>query len=135
MIARKSGTIVTVSSVAGRPPGSLLGGAPYGAAKAGLLNLMQHLHSVVRSYGIRTTTILPAEVDTPVLDRRPIPPDAAARAMMMKPEDVAAAILFCVTLPARTVIQEIVMSPTAPRDQSREVEAALRLGEPGYRPT
>ena len=49
---------------------------------------------------------------------------------MMQPEDVAAAILLCVTLPARTVIEEIVLSPTIARDMSQDIEAARRLGEP-----
>lgn len=134
MIERKSGTIVAVSSVAALPPGSLLGGAPYGAAKAGVLNLIRHIHTAVRGHGIRATAILPAEVDTPILDNRPLPPDDAARATMMKPEDVAAAILLCVSLPERTTIHEIVMYPTVARDQAKDIEAARRLGEPGYAP-
>ena len=134
MIERRRGTIVAVASMAAFRPGSVLSGAPYGAAKAGVLNLMRHLHAVAGRHGIRATAILPAEVDTPIMDRRPIPPDAAARAMMMKPQDIAAAILLCVTLPQRTVIQEVVLSPTMPRDMTKELEAARRLGEPGYTP-
>jgi len=129
MIARGGGTIVTVSSAAALRPG-LLGGAAYGAAKAAVRNLMGHIHTTLRDKGIRATTILPAEVDTPILDNRPLPPDARARATMMQPEDVARAILLCVTLPPRTVIEEIVMSPTIARDLSADVEAARRLGEP-----
>jgi hypothetical protein len=59
-----------------------------------------------------------------------LPPDAAARATMMQPDDVARAILLCVTLPPRTVIEEIVMSPTIPRDVSKDIEIAARLGAP-----
>jgi NADP-dependent 3-hydroxy acid dehydrogenase YdfG len=130
MIERGGGTIVTVSSVAALRPGSL-SGAPYGAAKAAVRNLMGHLHVMVRDKGIRATTILPAEVDTPILAKRPVPPDARARATMMQAEDVARAILLAVTLPPRTVIEEIVMSPTIPRDISAELEAARREGAPG----
>lgn len=130
MIERGGGTIVTVSSVAAFQPG-LIGGAAYGAAKAGVRNLMGHVHAVLRNKGIRATTIMPAEVDTPILDRRPLVPDAKARATMMRPEDVAQAILLCVTLPPRTVIQEIVISPTIPRDMTADVAAAARIGEPG----
>jgi NADP-dependent 3-hydroxy acid dehydrogenase YdfG len=130
MIERGGGTIVTIGSVAAIRPG-LIGGAPYGAAKAAALNLMGHIHTVLRDKGIRATTIMPAEVDTPILANRPLPPDAKARATMMQPEDVAAAVLLCVTLPRRTVIEEIVMSPTTPRDQSADIEAARRMGEPG----
>jgi NADP-dependent 3-hydroxy acid dehydrogenase YdfG len=130
MIECGGGTIVTVSSLAALRPG-LIGGAPYGAAKAGVRNLMGHVHTVLRNKGIRATTILPAEVDTPILENRPLVPDAEARATMMQPEDVARAILLCVTLPARAVIEEIVMSPTILRDQTADIEVARRLGGPG----
>ena len=127
MIARGGGTIITVSSLAALKPG-LIGGAPYGAAKAGVRNLMGHVHTVLREKGIRATTIMPAEVDTPILDNRPLVPDETARATMMQAEDVARAILLCVTLPARTVIEEIVMSPTILRDQSADLRTARDLG-------
>jgi NADP-dependent 3-hydroxy acid dehydrogenase YdfG len=129
MIARGGGTIVTVSSAAALRPG-LLGGAPYSAAKAAARNLMGHVHAVLRDKGIRATTILPAEVDTPILDNRPLVPDARARATMMQPEDVAAAILLCVTLPSRTVVEEIVLSPTVARDLSADLAVARDLGGP-----
>src|SRR5437773_11939412 len=104
MIARGGGTVVTVSSVAALRPG-LIGGAPYGAAKAAVRNLVGHVHTVLRDKGIRATTVMPAEVDTPILNNRPLPPDAAARATMAQPEDVAAAIMLCVPLPERTIIE------------------------------
>jgi NADP-dependent 3-hydroxy acid dehydrogenase YdfG len=130
MIARGGGTIVAVSSVAGIRPG-LMGGVPYSAAKAAVRNLMGHIHSEHRDKGIRATTILPAEVDTPILDRRPLPPDARARSTMMQAEDVARAIMLCVTLPPRTVIEEIVMVPTIQRDVSEDVRVASMMGAPG----
>lgn len=129
MIARGGGTIVTVASVAGIRPG-LMGGVPYSAAKAAVRNLMGHIHSEHRDKGIRATTILPAEVDTPILDRRPLPPDARARSTMMQPEDVARAIMLCVTLPSRTVIEEIVMVPTVQRDMSEDLRVAASMGRP-----
>jgi len=132
MVERGGGTIVTVGSVAAMRPG-LIGGAPYGAAKAGVLNLMGHVHTVLRDKGIRATTVMPAEVDTPILANRPLPPDAAARATMMQAEDVARAIMLCVTLPERTVVEEIVLSPTRTRDQSRDIAVARDLGAPSRR--
>ena len=129
MLERGGGTIVTVASMAAVRPG-LLSGAPYGAAKAGVRNLMAYLHNTFRNQGIRATAILPAEVDTPILDKRPRPPDARERASMMQAEDVARAIVLCCTLPPRTVIEEIIMSPTALRDQSADVEFNRRLGAP-----
>jgi NADP-dependent 3-hydroxy acid dehydrogenase YdfG len=133
MITRGGGTIVTVSSAAALRPG-LLGGAPYSAAKAAVRNLMGHVHAVLRDKGIRATTIVPAEVDTPILENRPLVPDARARATMMQPEDVAAAILLCVTLPPRTVVEEIVLSPTLARDLGADLAAARDLGGPPAAP-
>jgi len=50
---------------------------------------------------------------------------------MMQPEDVARAVMFCVTLPARTVVEEIVMVPTIQRDVSEDIRAAAAMGGPG----
>ena len=130
MIERGAGTIVTVSSVAGIRPG-LMGGLPYSAAKAGVRNLMGHIHSEHRQQGIRCTTILPAEVDTPILDKRPLPPGTTQRSTMMQPEDVARAVMLCILLPARTVVEEIVMVPTFQRDVSADIRAAAEIGGPG----
>jgi NADP-dependent 3-hydroxy acid dehydrogenase YdfG len=129
MLERKDGTIITVSSVAGIRPG-LLGGAPYGAAKAAARNYMGSVLSELRNQGIRATTILPGEVDTPILDKRPLNPDATARATMMMPEDVAAAILLCATLPPRAAVEEIVMTATFARDVSKDIEVARNMGAP-----
>ena len=63
-------------------------------------------------------------MNTAVLDARPSPPDEAARAAMMQPEDVAEAILLCARLPPRTLVEQIVMLPTQPRDQSAELAVA-----------
>ena len=87
MIARGAGTVVTVASYAALKS-THVGGAPYGAAKAGARNLMNNVLNTLRDRGIRATTILPAEVDTPIMDNRPLPPDAAGRATMMQAEDV-----------------------------------------------
>jgi len=92
--------------------------------------MMRGINAELNAKGIRASTILPAEVDTPILNKRPHNPDADARATMMMPEDVAAAILLCATLPRRTVIEEIVMSPTQPRDRSVDLEVAAKAGSP-----
>jgi NADP-dependent 3-hydroxy acid dehydrogenase YdfG len=123
MLANKSGTIITISSMAALSPG-LLGGAPYGAAKAGVTNLMGHINSELNSKGIRATAIMPAEVDTPILKNRAIPPNQEARDTMMKPEDLADTVFLCASLPQRTVIEQIVMTPINKRDVSKDLEAA-----------
>lgn len=130
MLGRGSGTVITTSSYAAIHPG-LLGGLAYSAAKAASYNLMQGINAELNAKGIRASTIMPAEVDTPILDQRPLKPDAAARATMMMPEDVARAILLCATLPGRTVIEEIVMSPIQRRDRTLDIAAAEKAGSPG----
>ena len=69
--------------LAGRAQGRADRRRAYGAAKAAVRNLMGHVHNTLRNQGIRATTIMPAEVDTPILDKRPHIPDAQARATMM----------------------------------------------------
>ena len=129
MLERGGGTVITVSSVAALRA-SLMSGPAYGAAKAAAAVLMRSLHEELRSRGIRATTIFPAEVDTPIMDKRPRPPDPAERATMMRPEDVADVILLCATMPARTVIEQVVMHPTRPRDVTADIQAGLRVGAP-----
>ncbi|MFM9556812.1 MULTISPECIES: SDR family oxidoreductase [Streptomyces] len=111
MLERGGGSIITISSLAAVRP-TPLGGAPYGAAKAGVRNFMAYLRNTYRDDLIRATCVLPGEVDTPVLDSRPEPPSAERRAAMVRPEDVARAVLLCATLPPRTVIEELVIAPT-----------------------
>ena len=126
MLKRHEGTVITVSSMAALNP-SLLGGAPYSAAKAASYNLMRGMNSELRAEGIRACTIIPAEVDTPILDKRPLRPDQQARDTMMKPEDLAQAILLCAAMPQRTLIEEMVLMPTQPRDLSADIAAASTM--------
>ncbi|MFE7760867.1 SDR family oxidoreductase [Streptomyces sp. NPDC057438] len=111
MLERGGGTVITVSSLAALHP-TPLGGAPYGAAKAGVRNFTAYLRAAYRDAHIRATCILPGEVDTPAHDGRSVPPSRERRAAMVRPEDVARAVLLCATLPGRTVIEELVIAPT-----------------------
>jgi NADP-dependent 3-hydroxy acid dehydrogenase YdfG len=133
MLAAGAGTIVTVSSLAAVRPG-LLGGAPYGAAKAGVQNLMKYLYSTFRNEGIRATTILPGEVNTPIMDTRVRPPSSDERAAMVDPDDVARAILLCCSLPPRATVEELVISPTHARDQGPDTEISRWMGAPDGTP-
>lgn len=129
MLARKSGTIITVSSLAALRP-NLLGGAAYGAAKAGVRNFMTYLHNTFRNDGIRSTCILPGEVNTPIMNNRANPPLQSIRDNMVQPEDVAQAVLLCASLPARTVIEELIVAPTYQRDISGDLEVSRWQGAP-----
>ncbi|MEX2379094.1 MAG: SDR family oxidoreductase [Dehalococcoidia bacterium] len=120
MLTRNGGTVITISSSAAYAPGFPSGPA-YGASKASVHNLMRCINAELRDQGIRACTIFPGEVDTPIMDKRPHVPRAEARAMMMRPEDIAHAILFCASMPARTLVEEMVMMPTRTRDVREDI--------------
>jgi NADP-dependent 3-hydroxy acid dehydrogenase YdfG len=46
------------------------------------------------------------------LDKRPVPPSAEQRELMVQAEDMGQAILFVAQMPARTCINELIISPT-----------------------
>ena len=127
MIDRGSGTVITVSSMAALTPG-LLGGAPYSAAKAASLNMIRGMNTELAKLGVRACAIMPGEVDTPILENRPRPPDADDRSTMMMPEDIAQAIFLCAAMPQRTIVEQVVMMPTMRRDTSRDMVAAETEG-------
>ena len=129
MLDRGEGTLITVSSLAAERP-NLLGGAPYGAAKAAVKNFMGYLRATYRNQGLRATTILPGEMNTPILDTRVRPPTPAERARMLDPEDVARIVLLCCTLPPRALIEDIAVAPTFQRDQSADIEISRDYGRP-----
>ena len=111
MLQRKDGVIVNICSVAGLRAGPL-GGAGYAAAKHGVHALGICLAAEERDSGIRVSTIYPGEVDTPILDVRPQTVTDEQRQKMLKPEDVAAAVLFVTTLPPHVSVPELVIKPT-----------------------
>ena len=129
MLETGRGTIITISSVAARTP-SALGGVAYGAAKSGVANLMRGVSAELRDQGIRACTIFPGEVDSPMHLHRPKPPDSEARATMMQPEDVARVVALVASLPARTLVEEVVMTPTRRRDVREDMRIALEEGAP-----
>ena len=129
MLEKGAGTVITIASVAARTP-SALGGAAYGAAKAGVANLMRGVSTELRDQGIRASTIYPGEVDSPMHLRRPRPPGPEARATMLQPEDVAAAVACIACMPARTLVEEVVITPTVRRDVREDMKIALAEGPP-----
>lgn len=129
MLARGSGTVVTVSSLAAVRP-NLLGSAPYGAAKAAVQNFMGYLRATYRNEGLRATTILPGEINTPIMDTRARPPTAAERDRMLEPDNVARLILLVCCLPPRALVEDIAVSPTFQRDQSADIAISRDLGRP-----
>jgi NAD(P)-dependent dehydrogenase (short-subunit alcohol dehydrogenase family) len=110
MRARQSGTIVNIVSDAGKAASPKAGPA-YVMSKFGLAGLTQSINAEERAHGVRACAIFPGDIDTPLLEKRPQPPDAAARAKMMQSEDVAECALLCINLPPRTIVEEILVRP------------------------
>ena len=110
MRAQKSGTIVHIASEAGKQA-SPKSGPAYVMSKFGLAGLTQSINAEERANGVRACAIFPGDIDTPLLDKRPSPPPAEARAKMMRSEDIAECALLAINLPARAVIEEILIRP------------------------
>lgn len=112
MMARKDGIIINVSSTAGKRANPL-GGIAYAAAKFGVAALGIGLAEEEKNSGVRVCNIYPGEVDTPILEFRPSPVNQEHRQRILKPEDVAAAILFAAIQPPHVSIPELVIKPTS----------------------
>ena len=110
MRARGSGTIVNIVSDAGKAA-SPKAGPGYVMSKFGMAGLTQAINAEERTRGVRACGIFPGDIDTPILDRRPVPPDAEARARMMQPEDIAECVLLAINLPSRVIIEEMLVRP------------------------
>ena len=110
MRARRSGTIVNIVSDAGKWASPKAGPA-YVMSKFGLAGLTQSINAEERTHGVRACAIFPGDIDTPLLNKRPQPPEAEARARMMQPEDIAACVLLCVNLPPRVIVEEMLVRP------------------------
>jgi NADP-dependent 3-hydroxy acid dehydrogenase YdfG len=123
MLDRDSGTIVNVSSLAGVTPG-LLGGMIYSAVKAAIINFTGYLNDEFKDTNIRASVVIPGEIATPVMEKRPVPPNADARKTMVNPEDVAEAIALIAGLPQKSSIPELIIRPTLHRDVSGELTDA-----------
>ncbi len=111
MRAQGRGTIITIASWAGKRP-RLSNGPGYCASKAGLLSLNESINLAERGHGIRACAICPGAVDTRLLSKRSTPPTAAERALMLRPEDIASAVLFVAALPPRVTVEELIIQPT-----------------------
>jgi NADP-dependent 3-hydroxy acid dehydrogenase YdfG len=120
MRSRRDGHIVNVSSTAGRIANP--NAAAYSATKFGVVAFSEALRREVYADNIRVSVIEPGIVQTELRDHIG---HAATQASLnawasnmrqLQPEDVADAIVFCVSRPAHVNVNEILMRPT---DQER----------------
>jgi clavulanate-9-aldehyde reducatase len=111
------GDIVNVSSVAGRRADA--GAAVYNMTKFGVHAFSEALRQEALHAGIRVTTVAPGFVETELQghNTNPVVRQAMERSReqigeVLRPEDIADAILHAVTRPAHVCVNEIVVRPT-----------------------
>jgi NADP-dependent 3-hydroxy acid dehydrogenase YdfG len=128
------GRIVYISSTAGLK--GMPGLTAYSASKAGTNALAQAVAGEVEHLGINVHIVVPAPVDTPMLD------DVAHAMHALQPADVADVVRWLDALPPRVVIREIVMRSVVKGPFATEMRKgggtqspATPLGSVGENPT
>jgi len=111
MRAQKDGVIINISSWAGVYT-SMVTGPAYNASKHAVVSLTENLNMEECVNGIRACAICPAEVATPIMDRRPVPPTSEERARMLQSEDLGNTIRWVAEQPPHVCVNEIIISPT-----------------------
>jgi len=102
MQPRKSGYIINISSVVGIK--GYPNQAAYTASKHGIMGLTKSLAVEAQAQGIRVSAILPGAVDTTmVANARP----DLDRTVLLKPTDVAQAVLYLLSLSEQAAVDEI----------------------------
>lgn len=110
MRARRAGTIINVSSIAGKRA-IALGGIAYSASKFAMTALGTCVANEVAPDGVRVTNLYPGEVNTPLLEQRPVPVDEAHKQRILQPEHVAELVLAILALPPAVHVPEVVIKP------------------------
>ena len=111
MIKQKAGLILFISSMAGVY--GFAGEAVYCATKFAQVGFAQGLDKELRPHGIRVGTINPGGVKTEFAIGKGRTESGVAQSAMLEAEDVAEAVLFACTMPARGRIIQIQMRTMA----------------------
>ena len=111
MRKRRDGIVINISSVAGKRA-LTLGGIAYCASKFAMTALGTAVSNELRDEGVRITNVYPGEVNTPILENRPVPVTQEHKDSILQPEDLASVIVSICKLPPRANVPEIVIKPT-----------------------
>ena len=114
MRPKGEGTIITTSSKAGVGY-SPRAGVAYGASKHAVMALNQLMNIEEGNNGIRACVLSPGEVDTPILDYRPIPVPKEERERLIQSGDMGEIVVFIMKMPPRVTLNEVIISPTYTR--------------------
>lgn len=110
MRAKGEGLIINISSVSGKRA-LMLAGPAYCASKFAMTALGAAVGLEERAHGIRVTNVYPGEVNTPILDQRPVAVPEEKKVQMVQPADIAACVVTIARLPPRVVVPELVITP------------------------
>lgn len=108
MIDRGSGSVVVISSIAGRTK-SVANGAHYTSSKYGLIGLVRHLAAELAGTGVRINCVAPGPTNTPILnlnsteEERTKIVDRTPLHRIAEPEDIASVVSFLASDRARHV--------------------------------
>ena len=105
LMDKGEGAIINIGSVSGKT--GQANTAAYSASKFGLIGFTEALYEEVREYGIKVAVILPGFVDTPMIPQM----KRLDRSRMIRPEDIAQAVLFVLTSPLTCCPVEITVRP------------------------
>ena len=105
MQARKSGTIINISSLADRNARPHL--STYAATKAAVKSLSESLRMANAKHGIRVCNVAPAKIKTPLLKA-----SGLTNEQIISIEDIAKTILWIYEQPKTICIRDIVIAPT-----------------------
>ena len=84
----------------------------YAASKYGVRALTESLIEEYQGTGVRITAVSPGPVDTTIWTHKLAPPDAAVRATMIRPEDVADIVVWLIGRPPSIHIPNVTVVPT-----------------------
>jgi NADP-dependent 3-hydroxy acid dehydrogenase YdfG len=111
MREQRDGCIINISSWSGVHHPQLTGAA-YNGSKHAVVALTETINMEQCIHNIRACAICPAEVATPILDKRPVPPSAEDRKRMLQPHDLGQTILWVAQQPPTVCINQLIISPT-----------------------
>ena len=102
MVPAHQGYIINISSVVGVK--GYANQAAYAASKHAVMGITKSLAVEAQPHGIRVSAILPGAVDTDLMQS--LRPDLD-KALLMKPQDVADAVMFLLSLSETAAVDEI----------------------------
>lgn len=105
MQARRSGTIINISSIADRNARPNL--STYAATKAAVKSLSESLRMANAKYGIRVCNVAPAKIKTPLLIKSNLSDE-----QIISVDDIAKAIFWVYEQPKTVCIRDLVIAPT-----------------------